>query len=348
VSAHREQPPEISRAAVSSLASTGRADVSRYPTWYDLYGLRVCSDLPLPGIPSAPLDVEPDWRFRRVEPGRSASTLDGPASGILRCEHGAIVTVLRRGPTGAWFWIRSSGAYHILPGNRQVDVYPEIDSDDTSLGLVLASRISIFLLREMGYPTFHASAVLTRHGAVAFLGDHGQGKSTMAALFLRHGAALVADDVLPLRPRSDAIYGGPSVPMMKLWSETAEYVLDQPHKLPNLSVFVDKKLFRLDGQYPFVQEPVRLHAFYLLDRYDPLATGYSSVTIQRVSGRSKLLAFVDHTSDRGLLRPTDVAALLPVYTRLGHQAWVRRLRYPHGFTYQDAVYEQIMSDLAAQ
>ncbi len=332
--------------AVSTSASSGISDSSREATWYHLYGFRVCSDLPLPVAPSAAREATADWLFWCSEPGTPAPVPDGPASAILRCEHGTIVTVLYEGLSGAWFWIRSSGIFHVLPGNRQVDVYPEIESDGVSVGLILASRISIFLLRQMGYPTLHASAVVTRHGAVAFLGAQGLGKSTLAALFLRHGAALLADDVLPLRPQEDGIYGGPSVPLMKVWRETAECVLGLPHDLPNLSAFVDKKLFTLDGEYPFVEQPTCLRAVYLLDRYDPKDDGRADVTTHAVSGRDRLAAFVDHTSDRGLLHPADVAKLLPVYARLGAQARVRRLRYPHGFEYQDAVYERIMADLA--
>jgi hypothetical protein len=213
------------------------------------------------------------------------------------------------------------------------------------MGLLLASRVAILLLRELGIPSLHTSAVVTNHGALAFLGTHGQGKSTMAAAFLRRGASLLADDVLPLRSVGGEVHGGPSIPLMKLWIDSVKSTLELHEDLPNLSDFIEKKLLALDGQYPFSRRSVALRALYLLDRYDPIARGRHDVTLRPMSGQERLAALMEHTSDRGLLRPADMAKMLPLYSRLGSQARVYQLDYPDGYEYQDDACSAIVANL---
>jgi hypothetical protein len=170
----------------------------------------------------------------------------------------------------------------------------------------------------------------------------------MAATFLRRGAALLTDDALPLLVGDDGIYAVPGPPIMKLWSETAQHALEVVDELPNLMAASEKKLLALSERYPLAPAPVRVRALYLLDRYDPVARGYTNVAVQRLSLRESLLALTVYTSHRDYLLPSDEAPFLPIYARLATQAAVRTLTYPHGFDYQDAVHTQILADLEAQ
>jgi hypothetical protein len=109
----------------------------------------------------------------------------------------------------------------------------------------------------------------------------------------------------------------------------------------------DKKLLALSERYPLAPTPVQVRALYLLDRYDPVATGCTDVAFRWLSLRDSLLALLAYTSHRDYLLPSDEAPFLPIYARLATQAAVRTLIYPHGFDYQDAVYTQILADLEA-
>ena len=77
---------------------------------------------------------------------------------------------------------------------------------------------------------------------------------------------------------------------MKVWHETAHHTLELRDELPNLTAYVEKKLLALDGRYLFTQTPVRLHTLYVLERYDPSATGRTDVTIHTLSRREALMA----------------------------------------------------------
>ena len=322
------------------------------PFRYSMYGLRVRSDVRLPLTPMPGADEAPvAWAFRRAEPGQPAPEPDGPLVAEERCEaacHGGnVVTRVYRGPGGAWFWIDSIGTYHVRPGAGRVDVYPQAGADERALGLALAGQVSVFLLHRLGRPTLHASAVVTGHGAMAFFGPKGQGKSTMAACFLRRGATLLTDDILPLRLLDNAVCGAPGLPLMKVWRATAERTLELSEELPNLTANLEKKLLAPCGRYRFAETPARLRALYVLDRYDPLATGHTDVAIRPMSGREGLTAVLAQISRGAFLHSAEAACLLPLYARLVAQAPVRVLSYPHGFEHQAAVHARILADLEA-
>ncbi|TAK34831.1 MAG: hypothetical protein EPO21_08090 [Chloroflexota bacterium] len=280
-----------------------------------------------------------------METASVPAQLDEPLVAEVRCQHGNIICVMHAGPTGTWIRHPSLATCHIHPGARHVDVYPEPSGNERTLGLMLAGQISILVLRELGYPCLHASAVVTGQGAVAFLGTHGQGKSTMAASFLRRGAALLTDDALPLLMREDGVYGGPALPAMKLWNETAVHTLDLAEELPQLMPNVDKKLFALDGRYAFAPEPARLRAIYVLDRYDPLSCGHDDIRIEELSQRESLTTLLAQTSWSSLVQPAQSAALFMFYARLVSRVPVRVLSFPNGHHSQDAVCARVLADL---
>ncbi len=314
--------------------------------WYAMFGLRVASDVPLP-LPAltGPGGGPPAWVFRMVEPGRAPPAPDGPLLASTPCPTHGFDQMVHRGPGGAWIWHRAIGTCHVRPNARQVDIYAETGTDDSLLALILAGQVSVFVLHQLGYPTLHASAVATPDGAVAFLGPKGQGKSTMAAAFLRRGAELLTDDVLPLHAREDGIYATPSLPIMKLWLEAAECTLGVSDGLQNLAPDYDKKLLSLDGRLPFAQAPVRVRAFYFLDR-DAAATEGADVVIRPLSRRDALAGLLAQVSYGAFLRPDEAARLLPFYARLTAQAPVCVVSYPSSFEHQEAVHRAIVADLA--
>ena len=64
------------------------------------------------------------------------------------------------------------------------------------LPILLAGTVSSFLLALGGATVLHASAVAIDGAALAFVGQSGRGKTTVAALMCVDGAALVADDLV--------------------------------------------------------------------------------------------------------------------------------------------------------
>lgn len=334
---------EVEDAAPSGWGSSGAACQD-----YEIYGVRVRSEVALPVEPLERLPgLTPRWTFRLAHPLEPPLPPDGPRTGEARCEHGSIVSTVHRGPGGAWFWSRQIGICHVLPDAQTVKVYPASEADQRRLGLLLVGQVAVFLLHQSGQPSLHASAVVTEGRTIVFLGPKGSGKSTLAAAFLRRGASLLTDDVLPIEVRGDEILGLPSVPIMKLWPDTAREALQLVEKLPSLADHSEKTLLALAGRYEFAAAPARLGALYLLHRYDSDPESEARCSIRPVTGQQALAALLSQTSNRAALLPAELAKLLPIYARLCAQAPLYELRYPSSFEQHHRVCDQIQASLEA-
>lgn len=316
--------------------------------WYSIYGLHVRSDMPLP-IAQAPRPEAsaPDIVFRCAQPGQTAPRPDGPAVARTPCPVHAVDETIHRSPRGTWIWNRSTATCYISPDARQVDLYPEDGAEPKALALMLVGQVSIFILHQLGYPSLHASAVTTERGALVFLGPQGRGKSTMAASFLRRGAALLTDDALPMQLQAGGVCGIPSLPIMKVWRQTAEQTMGLPEELPSLVTGFDKRFFSLCGRFAFAPAPAPIRAMYLLERSDPAPANTRSTGLRALSGREALATLIAQTSNYGLLNRTEQSRLLPLYAQLLGQAPLRVLQYPDGFEHQEAVYTLILESLEA-
>jgi hypothetical protein len=259
--------------------------------------------------------------------------------------HGFDMLVHRGNSGETWIWHRAIATCHVRAGARRVDVYPEPDVDDAVLGLLLIGQLAVFVLHQLGTPTLHASATVTERGGVAFLGPKGQGKSTMVAAFLKRGATLLTDDVLPLRVDETGVYGSPSLPIMKLWQRTVESTLELGDELPDLMANYDKKLLRVEGRYDFATSPARLRAFLVLNRYNPVAESTTETSTRPLAGREAIAAIRSQLSPGAFPTLHEEARLLPLYARLVRQAPVYVLNYPDGFEHQSAVHDHVMRQL---
>jgi hypothetical protein len=326
-----------------------RHSAPRY--WYAMYGRRVRSDFHLP-IPPAPEDrSEPaDWSIHRAPPGHRPPAPDGPPVAELRCEHGDVVLARYTTRQGILLVNPVVGAFHLRLGTPLVlDVYPDPRMDPWTIGLVLMSQVSAVVLHQLGHFVLHASALVTEHGAIAFLGPKGRGKSTMAAYFLSRGAALLTDDALPLWEHSGAVLADPGLPLMKIGERTGQSTLGLAHhQLHRLTGTLDKKLFVLDDRFPFAREAAPLRAVYILNRLPASSSPASSPpVIEPLGQRAGVAALLAQTSLGALLAPGEAARLLAFYARLVQQAPVARLTYASGREHQPAVYDRVMAQLTS-
>lgn len=336
----------------AAAASTSSAVAAGGPFWYCMHGLPVRSDIRLPLPHQLQLaNAEPAWSLHFAAHGRTPPDPDGPVVASWGMPDRNTVTAVRRGPGGTWISNSRVGTFHITSDSRRVDVYPRGEHDARVLALMLAGPIAQVVLLQLGHPILHASAVVTEHGAIAFLGPGGRGKSTMAASFLRRGAALLTDDALRLGVDGDDVCGIAGPPYMKIWPQTATQTLEIADELPSLLDGYDKRMLAVDGRFERVAAPSPLRALYLLHRRTSPAEnaldGSPDVTIERLGGKDGFVALMAQVPSSSFLRPDEMARLMPTYARLVRQAPVRVLSFPNGFAHQDAVHARIVEDLVA-
>jgi hypothetical protein len=160
---------------------------------YLLHGLRVRSEVELDATLDAaagPADVEIRWGPATRVPS------EAPAGSLVRF----------RDVAGSITWLTLEGArYTLRTGSwcefefdrdlRAVEVRVPPDAEPGRASVLMPNFLA-HLLVLAGHSVIHASAVELSGQAVAFVGDSGRGKSTVAALCCAAGARLVSDDVL--------------------------------------------------------------------------------------------------------------------------------------------------------
>jgi hypothetical protein len=157
-------------------------------------GIRVRSEIAidLPGADGEQFDVDVRWGADVTEPTHNqpndvlaAYQLDDATWYTVTLDGGRYV--LR---------FKDVGEFVVNAELSQVTVHRLAGGRVELLPILLAGTALALLLTLRGATVLHASAVVLDQCAVAFVGQSGRGKSTVAALLCRHGAKLVTDDVL--------------------------------------------------------------------------------------------------------------------------------------------------------
>lgn len=276
---------------------------------YFAFGLHIASELECPEL--LPADPAPPDVWVRLGP--TGDTLGDPPPGKV---------IVDAGPDVMQFVLDEVGRYSITGGDQIViQRFPQ--AGDDKLRIYLLGAAFGALLYQRGFFPLHGSAIETSHGAVAFTGDSGNGKSTMAAAFHQRGCRILADDVCAIR-LDDA--GQPVVvpafPQLNLWNDSLEKLGQTSTDLPRTRLYREKYgLAVWDG---FRSETVPLRAVYQLVKIDAAEAG-----LQAVKGTEKIRLLRDNTARRFMLNylPDDTP-LMRTLMVAAKTCRVARLVYP--------------------
>jgi hypothetical protein len=169
------------------------------PQVYQLYGLRIHSEIPLPAI-SAVDDRPPyDVQIQRGEAKTPTAPPTGEIRSQLRLPNGQGYTLVDAGENYV-LHLSNTGEFHISRDLRTVTANTGPEIAPALAGLFVIGGVIASLLALSGEPTLHGSAVAVDGRALAFLNESGMGKSSLAGILCAHGADFVTDDLLRLQP----------------------------------------------------------------------------------------------------------------------------------------------------
>jgi hypothetical protein len=224
---------------------------------YQAYGFQIHSDLVLPELQpseSAQPDVTIQIRSTRdfkSEPNCPETDFQSTAEGVQI------------------FW-KHIGQFSVQQGQQVcIDRPPEVE--DRVIRLPLLGAVMAMLLMQRGFLVLHASAIEIDGRAVAFVGQKGQGKSTMAATLYQRGHRLLSDDVVAVDLSDpNQAYVVPGFPQFKLWPDAVSGCLQEdPTELPQVHGLLEKRS-RLAFDR-FSTQPIPLDTLYVLESGDDLA-----------------------------------------------------------------------------
>jgi len=212
---------------------------------------------------------------------------------------------------------------------------PEV-SEATSQHLYL-NQVLPLVLSRLGKLVFHASAVEVGEGAIAFVGESGRGKSTLAASFAVSGSRFLTDDGLVVEERGSGYEILPSHPSIRLWADS-EGALIAPgvETAPRLD-FTSKSRFLAGEAVRFCDRPRPLWRVYFLG--DGSA---EALTIEPLSPAQALVEWVKHSFLLDVEEQALLAGHFDRVARLANRPIHYRLDYPRRFEDLPAVRRAIL------
>lgn len=183
---------------------------------------------------------------------------------------------------------------------------------------------------------FHASAVEIDGGAVAFLGEAGRGKSTLAAAFATRGMRFLTDDGLVLQTMEEGFSVRPSHPSIRLWQDSHKSLFAAGSSCAPPVGYTSKARLLLGDPFTYCDEPRPLRAAYHLGERTQ-----ENIAIHEIEPPRRLMLWASHAflidvEDHALLsvhfsRTADLASAVPCF----------RIDYPRQFETLDSVISHI-------
>lgn len=206
----------------------------------------------------------------------------------------------------------------------------------------LFGQVLSFALLKCGIESLHATTVVMDGKGVAFLGDCGYGKSTLAAACLKAGCALLTDDQLVLRQRGAQVIAYPGPARIKLMPAIARRLMGPAVDGFPLNPLTSKRIISLtDAQY--ASSPVPLKVIYVLR---PSRRRRSSrIVTRRLSVLAAWYELTRGTFNPVVRDPNRLRTQFVWASQLAERIPIKTLSYPRTLTVLPSVHEAILSDL---
>jgi len=271
--------------------------------------------------------VRPRWRFHwRLPDGRPWLSFGTLSSGYVL-----------RFSDFADFFVTTDG--------KEIRCSPEKGTSLDFVKHLFLNQVVPRVLNHSGRVVLHGSAVASPLGAVAFLGETGWGKSTLAASFSAERFPLLTDDGVVIKDDAGKLCAIPSHSGLRLWPDTLREVFREEPRLA-VSPYVQKTNVGFDHvQLIQGQVPVPIRGIFVL----PPAEGMKDsieISVDPLSSREAFLELVKYLFR---LQVNDRQGLKLEFGRLGriaNEIPFSRLHFPRRFSSLPLVREAVLNHLS--
>lgn len=299
------------------------------------------SNVPLSGLVTAM--GEAAYTFQLIPIGRPEPVLSNWLH-LWRYPDGKVWLACAKQKSGYLLRFHYLADFLVSAAGKQIRCYPEPGTPLETIRHLFLDQVLPLVLSQWGRLVLHASAVVTPEGAIAFLGESGQGKSTLSASFCRQGFPMLTDDCLLLEEKRGQLFGIPSYPALRLWPESVSALTASEAKLTEVAHYTEKKWLGLNsGWLTCSSEPIPLRQVYLLS--SPEEVGETRrISIVPLSPQEALVALVKHAFRLNITDRARLRAEFEHLSRVAASLIVYRLTFPRDFSLLPAVREAILQN----
>jgi len=213
----------------------------------------------------------------------------------------------------------------LVRGGDEIVIERQPGGDDEMVRLLLIGTGMALLLHQRGLLPLHASAIVTPHGAMLFMGHSGAGKSTLLNEFLRRGYLMLAEDLAAVRlDREGVAWVEPGVRTTKLWADSAAALGQPTAGLTRVRPELEKFVIPVDSA--LAPAAAKLAAIYVLSAHNEPA-----IVLEENRDVRKFNALLDHTWQKLVVKRMGLnGAHFQRAVAVANQARIVRVRRPEG------------------
>jgi len=240
---------------------------------------------------------------------------------------------LLRFPDLADFEVSADGAV--------IQSFPAPGVDLSTVEHLYLNQVLPLALSRQNRLVLHGSAVDIQGQGVAFLGESGRGKSTLAASFATEGTRFLTDDGLLLEWAGEQCLIIPSHPSIRLWEDSQSALMHAGTAMAPPVSFTSKARFLAGKGIPFCDESRPLHRVFFL------GDGASETpTIEALRPAEALIELVKHSFLLDIEARDMLVRHFDDLTRLAALPIYFRLDYPRDYgalvAVRDAIVQQVL------
>jgi hypothetical protein len=304
---------------------------------HGVYGISLRSEFPL-ALPKHSGSSFAEIQLRRGTPKKFADAIAGTQL-TARGDWYQFAHLHDGSSYARW---RGLGEFLVSADGERIFCARAPDAPMESFQVYLLGHALSFALVKAGFEPLHGTAIEHEGQAIAFLGESGFGKSTLAGSFIAAGCRLLTDDLLLLRPSVGTLIAYPGPPRIKLHPDSAGLHFGATGTGVPMNAETSKHVIPL-GAAQRCRGPVPLRTIYVLASPDEMWRK-RRVRFEPLVSRAAFFALVGNTFNRNIADSGRLKRQLTDTARVLRHVPVRKLYHPRSLARLPDIRAAILAD----
>lgn len=234
--------------------------------------------------------------------------------------------------------------FDVRPQERQIDGYAAPDVPAHTVRHLLLDQVLPLIAGTPHSLALHGSVVGTSAGAIAFLGESGVGKSTLAAKLGRRGCTVLSDDCCLIERAGSAFIVVPSYPGVRLNDDSARAADADDRGEPVAHYSAKRRV--TGGGFAFGHQALPLARVYVIGSRDTLERA-TKVSVSVATKRDAMYALIDYTFHLDVAYAPRIRETFELAADIVERHGVHQLAYPWSLGSSDVVADAVLADTLA-
>ena len=262
------------------------------------------------------------------------TVLTAPFRSLLNNEH--VWANFYRSETGYTIRFENLAEFKISCDGNAFKYFPLSEIEDDIRDHLLKQHVRPLMLSLQGEVIFHASSIKVENRAIAFAGESGMGKSTLAAFFAQNGHTFLSDDKLLAQNIDGHVLCHPSDPIINVWEESRQALFVEGDVPVTFNPVTSKYSAAISAVFPHQKTPLKLDTMFILKNNNS-----NRIIIEPLNGTEKFLALFYNSFQMDPLNQKAMTLAFEALAELTPYIQTYSLDYPRQFDQLNAVKEHI-------